>query len=67
MFSQKLLESIRRNGSLNRRVWKYILLKNTDKDEHIFRAVEIANGIGIEIAFVFKAGKLVSIRPLSEI
>lgn len=67
MFSQKLVEAIQRNESRTRPLWKYILFKNNDKDEHILRAIEIANAMGIEISFDLTAGECASTRPLSEV
>lgn len=67
IFTQKLLALIRNNGSSTHAIWKYILFKHNDKDEHILRAIKMANDIGIDISFDLTAGDLASSRPLSEI
>jgi pyruvate-formate lyase-activating enzyme len=66
-FSRLLVDAIQKHGSKTRPIWKYILFKHNDKDEHILRATEYAKDIGIEITFDLTAGKLASTRPLSEI
>ena len=66
-FAGKLASAIRAKGSTTRAVWKYILFRHNDRDEHVAQAARLADQIGIPIIFDLTHGELASKRSIDQI